>query len=104
MARSESVAVLGAGSTMGFPIARNIARGGFEIRAWNRTPDKAQPLAEDGATVAGSPAEAVSGAGVVVTMVADTDAVIASIEAALPEIGEDAVWLQMSTIGEAGTE
>jgi 3-hydroxyisobutyrate dehydrogenase len=103
MPPSETVAVLGAGSTMGFPIARNIARAGIETRAWNRTPDKAQPLAEDGATVVGSPAEAVAGASVVLTMVADTDAVIETIEPALFELDEHATWLQMSTIGEAGT-
>ena len=32
----ETVAVLGAGGTMGFPIARNIARAGIPVRAWHR--------------------------------------------------------------------
>lgn len=32
----ETIAVLGAGSTMGFPIARNIARTGLPTRVWNR--------------------------------------------------------------------
>jgi 3-hydroxyisobutyrate dehydrogenase len=104
MAGSETVAVLGAGSTMGFPIARNLARAGFDVRVWNRTPEKAEPHAEHGATVAGSPGEAVAGAGVVITMVSDTDAVIGTIEPVLADIEEDAVWLQMSTVGEAGTE
>lgn len=104
MARSERIAVLGAGSTMGFPICRNIARAGIEAQAWNRSQEKAEPLSEDGVTVAGSPPEAVAGATVVLTMLADTDAVIASIQPALGELGVDAVWLQMSTIGEAGTE
>jgi 3-hydroxyisobutyrate dehydrogenase len=104
MAGSETVAVLGAGSTMGFPIARNLARAGFDVRVWNRTPEKAEPHSEHGATVAGSPGEAVAGAGVVITMVSDTDAVTGAIEPVLADIEEDAVWLQMSTIGEAGTE
>ena len=56
------VAVLGAGGIMGFPMARNIARAGIEVRAWNRSRDKADPLADDGVTVVDTPAEAVRGA------------------------------------------
>ena len=37
----ETVAVLGAGGTMGKAMARNIARAGFAVRAWNRTPERA---------------------------------------------------------------
>ena len=100
----ETVAVLGAGGTMGLPIARNIARAGIEVRAWNRTREKAEPLKEDGATVFGSPGEAADGATVLLTMLADADAVIASVQDALPAVREGGAWLQMSTIGEAGTE
>jgi 3-hydroxyisobutyrate dehydrogenase len=99
-----TVAVLGAGGTMGFPMARNLANAGIEVRAWNRSREKAEPLAEDGATVAGSAAEAARGADVILTMLADAEAVLATAEEALPEAGDEAVWLQMSTIGEAGTE
>jgi 3-hydroxyisobutyrate dehydrogenase-like beta-hydroxyacid dehydrogenase len=35
MAGSERIAVLGAGGTMGFAIARNLAKAGFDVRAWN---------------------------------------------------------------------
>ena len=41
--------MLGAGGTMGFPIARNIARSGLPVRVWNRTADKAEPLTGGGA-------------------------------------------------------
>jgi 3-hydroxyisobutyrate dehydrogenase len=51
--------------------------------------------------VCDTPAQAAEGAGIVLTMLADTDAVLDSVEGAL-EHAE--VWLQMSTIGEAGTE
>src|SRR6266567_4900009 len=34
-AASMSVAVLGAGGTMGLPIARNLARAGMVVRGWN---------------------------------------------------------------------
>lgn len=103
MAR-DSVAFLGAGSTMGLPMARNIAKAGIEVSAWNRTPEKAEPLADDGVRVCRSPHEAVEGAGAIVTMLASGDAVLEAIEAELPAAGEDTVWLQMSTIGEEATE
>ncbi len=104
MATNEPVAVLGAGGTMGFGIARNLARAGIPVRAWNRSREKAEPLADDGATMVDTPAEAAAGAAVILTMLADADAVIASIERALDRVGESTVWLQMSTIGETATE
>ena len=53
------VALLGTG-TMGAPMARNLARASVgEVRVWNRSADKAQALAGDGVTAAGSAAEAV---------------------------------------------
>jgi NAD(P)-dependent dehydrogenase (short-subunit alcohol dehydrogenase family) len=77
---TETVAVLGAGGTMGFPIARNIARAGIPVRAWNRSRDKAEPLTKDGAYLAETPVDAARGAGIVITMLADEDAVVASME------------------------
>jgi 3-hydroxyisobutyrate dehydrogenase len=107
MARGEPVAVLGAGGTMGFPIARNLVRAGIEVRAWNRSREKAAPLAQDGVTVCDTPREASHGAAVVLTVLADTDAVIESVDkdgGALARSGQPTIWLQMSTIGEAGTD
>jgi 3-hydroxyisobutyrate dehydrogenase len=120
---AETVAVLGAGGTMGFPIARNIMRAGIPVRAWNRSRDKAEPLTADGAYLADTPADAARGAGIVVTMLADEDAVIASMDGpqgALSSMSgpgqencnraEDpygprhALWVQMSTIGEAAAK
>jgi 3-hydroxyisobutyrate dehydrogenase len=102
---TRSVAVLGAG-IMGAPMARNLLAAGLEVSVWNRTRERAGPLAEDGATVAGSAAEAVSGADAVLTVLADGDAVLEVIEGAgvLEAMGEGATWLQMSTVGLAATE
>jgi 3-hydroxyisobutyrate dehydrogenase len=101
----RTVAVLGAGGTMGFAMARNLARAGFKVRAWNRSREKAEPLGEDGATVLDTAAEAAQGAEVILTMLSSGDAVIESIDAALEgELADSAVWLQMSTIGEQDTE
>ena len=108
MAQKETVAVLGAGGTMGLAMARNLARGGFDVRAWNRTREKAEPLAQDGAQIADSPAEAADGATVILTMLSDAAAVTSTMEGAHGALAagrpQDALWLQMSTIGEAGTE
>jgi 3-hydroxyisobutyrate dehydrogenase len=105
MAEKDTIAVLGAGGTMGFPMARNLARGGFTVRAWNRSREKAEPLTEDGAQVVDSAAEAVQGADVILTMLSAGNAVLDAMKGALPgKPAEDAVWLQMSTIGEQGTE
>lgn len=101
-----SVAVLGAGGTMGLEMARHLVRAGMDVRAWNRSRDKATPLAADGAQLTGSPAEAARGAGIVLTMLADTGAVLAAMDGehgALAAMDRGAVWLQMSTIGEEGT-
>jgi 3-hydroxyisobutyrate dehydrogenase len=89
---------------MGFPMARNLKWAGIDVRAWNRTRAKAEPLEEDGMHVLESAAEAASGAGVILTMLADADAVIEAASDALSAADGDAVWLQMSTIGEEATE
>jgi 3-hydroxyisobutyrate dehydrogenase len=93
--------VLGTG-IMGAPIARNLARAGFEVRAWNRTREKAEALAADGARVAGSPAEAARGADFVITMLTDgaaVEAVMSGDEGALSSMSADAIWVQTSTVG-----
>jgi 3-hydroxyisobutyrate dehydrogenase len=96
-----TVAVLGTG-TMGAPMAVNVARAGEDVRAWNRTAERAQGL--DGVTACESVAEAVDGAAVVVTILSDGDAVEDVASGALPAMADDAVWLQMSTIGIPATE
>jgi 3-hydroxyisobutyrate dehydrogenase len=65
------VAFLGLG-TMGAAMAANVARAGFTVRAWNRTPGRAADLADLGVSMAASAAEAVSDAVVVVICVSDT--------------------------------
>jgi 3-hydroxyisobutyrate dehydrogenase len=102
--RGETIAMLGAGSTMGFAMAQNMLKAGLRVRAWNRSAEKVKPLEQDGAAVFQSPAEAADGAGVIVTMLSDADAVTETIRAASPHTEAGAAWVQMSTIGERGTE
>jgi 3-hydroxyisobutyrate dehydrogenase len=98
-----TVAFLGTG-TMGLPMARNLARSGFAIRAWNRTVERARPLEEDGAIVAADPRDAAADSELLVTMLTDTVAVLDTASAALPALAPGAAWVQMSTIGIEGTE
>jgi len=107
MAERRTVAVLGAGGTMGFAMARNLARAGHAVRAWNRTRERAEPLTDDGAVVCDSPAEAAGGADVLLTMLSDGDAVLDAVDGergALARVGDGVLWLQTSTVGEAATE
>ena len=89
------VAFLGTGG-MGLPMARNVARAGHDVRTWNRTRARAEPLAADGVTVCETPAEAAEGADVLVTMLTDGPSVAESVEGVLrPGL----IWLQTSTVG-----
>ena len=100
---TPSVAVLGTG-IMGKPMARNIAAAGLPTAAWNRTTEKAAPLRDDGIDVLENVPDAVAGRDLVVTMLADADAVLSVADQALAAMDDGAVWVQMSTIGLQGTE
>ena len=91
------VSVLGTG-IMGAAMARNLVKAGHEVRVWNRSRAKAEPLAGDGALVAGTPAEAVTGADVVLTMLYDGAAVREVITEAAPGLRSGAVWVQSTTV------
>ena len=98
----SDIAVLGTG-TMGAPMARNLLAAGHRVRVWNRSADRAAPLAKAGATLAGSPAEAVGGAEVVLTMLFDLDATREVVQQAAASFAPDALWLQTGTVGPDGT-
>src|SRR5690349_19282058 len=92
------IAWLGTG-IMGAPMARHVAQAGNEVVAWNRTREKAEGI--DGVETAADPAAAVEGADVVVTMLADGDAVEEVIGQAAPS---GVIWWQASTVGLEATE
>ncbi|GAA2794118.1 NAD(P)-dependent oxidoreductase [Saccharopolyspora taberi] len=98
MPTDRTVAVLGTG-IIGAAVARNLARAGFDVRVWNRTRSKAEPLTEDGAVVADTPADAVRGAGFVLTALNDGPRVLEAVRAAAPGLAEGTVWAQLSTVG-----
>src|SRR5271169_3120355 len=103
--RHEPVAVLGIGA-MGHGMAASALRAGIPTIVWNRTMEATRDLAELGAEVAETAADAARQAAVVVTMVTDADAVIAVArdQGMLAALVPGAVWAQMSTIGVAGTD
>ncbi|MFJ5558778.1 NAD(P)-dependent oxidoreductase [Streptomyces sp. NPDC093250] len=93
-----TVSVLGTG-IMGAAMARNLARAGHTVRAWNRTRAKAEPLAAEGAHIAGTPAEAVESADVVLTMLYDGPATLETMRRAAPALRPGTVWAQSTTVG-----
>jgi 3-hydroxyisobutyrate dehydrogenase len=102
-ARTPTVALLGTG-TMGIGMARNLLAAGLPLRVWNRTAAKAQPLAQEGAVVAASVAEAVKGADIVITMLLDGASVAEAIEAGADALAPGTIWVQTSTVGVEGIE
>jgi len=95
------VALLGTGR-MGSAMARSIARGGFELVLFNRSPAKAESLATElGATVAGSAAEAVAAATIAISMVSNEAAVeelYRGPDGILDGLAPGRVLLEMSTV------
>lgn len=67
------IGFLGLGK-MGAPMAQRLIAAGFELAVWNRTEGRTDPLAREGAIVAGTPAEAELGADAVITMLFDDHA------------------------------
>jgi 3-hydroxyisobutyrate dehydrogenase len=78
---------------MGAPMARRLAER-HDVVVYNRTREKAEGL---GAAVAGSPAEAVEGAGVIVTMLSDGPTVARVMDGIT--LRDDQIWWQASTVG-----
>ncbi len=96
------VTLLGTG-VMGSGMSRSILRAGLPLTVWNRSADKAAPLADAGATVAETAADAVRDADVVVVMLFDADAVLEVLAEVAPALRPGAVVLQSSTVGVEGT-
>jgi 3-hydroxyisobutyrate dehydrogenase len=101
--QAKSVAILGAG-IIGAAMARNTVKAGIDTAIWNRSPEKAQALASDGADVFEDAAEAVRGRDVVISVLSDAGVTYEVMAPLLPEFADDAVWLQCATIGVDGTE
>jgi 2-hydroxy-3-oxopropionate reductase len=93
---SPTLAFLGIG-LMGRPMASRLAQAGFAVRGWNRSPAKAEALRGAGAQPCARLADAVHGAGIVVSMLEDGRVVGQVIDAALGALAPGALWIDMSS-------
>ncbi len=89
---------------MGAGIAANLVRASHEVSVWNRSPEKARPLVELGATLAACPRALAADREVVFTMLGD-DAALRSVlggpDGLYAGLGQGAIHVSMSTIGVA---
>jgi 3-hydroxyisobutyrate dehydrogenase len=101
----DPIAVVGIGA-MGHGMATSALRAGIPTIVWNRTREATRDLGDLGADVAETVADAARRAAIMVTMVTDTDAVIAIArdDGMLAALAPGAIWAQMSTIGVRGIE
>src|ERR1700730_6148051 len=83
---------------MGAPMARRLLKAGHKVSVFNRSPEKAQRLASDGATVVNDPADAVANAEVIFVMVPDTPDVEATAARITPALKKGQLVIDMSTI------
>lgn len=94
----ETVGFIGLGN-MGACMATNLLAAGYAVKVYNRTPDKARPLVEKGATLAAGPHDAATPGGVVVSIVADDRALEAvATDKLAAALGPGGVHLSMSTV------
>jgi 3-hydroxyisobutyrate dehydrogenase-like beta-hydroxyacid dehydrogenase len=97
----SKLAFLGLG-LMGSPMATRLLDAGHDVTVWNRTSSKTAPLIDHGAAAASSPAEAVTGADAVITMLATPEALQQVLFADNGVVGAltPGQWLiEMSTVG-----
>ena len=95
-----NVAVIGLG-IMGLPMAVNLVEAGHTVTGFNRSQDKIDKLVADGGRGAGSVAEAVKEADVVITMVPDSpdvEAVVSGNDGVFANAKEGALWIDASSI------
>lgn len=94
------IGVAGLGA-MGAAIAARLIEVGHQVSVWNRSPDKAKPLADAGAIVAASPAALADRCEVVITMLTDgaaLDAVYSGSNGLLSGNVKDKLFIDMSTV------
>ena len=91
------IAWIGTG-IMGAPMARRLLKAGHRVSVFNRSPEKAQRLASDGATVVTDPANAAADAEIVFIMVPDTPDVEATVARIKPALKKGQLVIDMSTI------
>ncbi len=103
---AEKVGFIGLG-IMGKPMAKNLMKAGYELVLYNRTLEKAEELAEDGAEVAVDPREVAENSDIIVTMLPDSPDVrnvVVGENGVLEGIKNGSLLVDMSTISPVVTE
>ena len=85
---------------MGLPMAKNLLKAGYELKAFNRTESKAEPLREFGGKISKSIKEVVSDNDVVITMLTDDSSVdtVMNSQEFLENLKVDATVIDMSSV------
>lgn len=86
---------------MGRPLCQRLLEAGFALTVWNRQPDKCQPLCQQGALLAASPADLAADSDVIILCVSDSSAVQAVVSGTtglLPALRQDQVIIDLSSI------
>ncbi|WP_227270008.1 NAD(P)-dependent oxidoreductase [Roseobacter weihaiensis] len=98
MTQARKITLIGTG-LMGIPMSRNLLKAGHDLTVWNRTVERAAPLAADGARIAQNEVDAVRGAEFIITMLSDGFASGALVDN--PEVqaalAPGAIWIDMSS-------
>jgi 3-hydroxyisobutyrate dehydrogenase len=92
--------------TMGGAMAANVARAGFQVTAWNRTPGRAAELGELGVALADRPADVAAASDAVITIVSDTpdvEAVLFGPDGVAGGAAAGCLVVDMSTIAPSAT-
>ncbi len=102
----QPIGFIGLGN-MGLPMATNLINAGYKLKVYNRTAKKAQPLIEQGAELAETPADAVTPGSIVITMLSNdraVESVVLEEDGILKQLGDDGIHLSMSTIAPSTAE
>ena len=85
---------------MGLPMAKNILKAGYQLKAFNRTASKSEPLKEFGGKISNSIKDVVSDNDVIITMLTDDSSVddVMNNEEFLKNIKEKATVIDMSSV------
>ena len=95
----KNIGFIGIG-LMGFPMAKNLLKSGYKLKAFNRSQDKAERLKEFGATISSSIKDVVTNSDVIITMLTDDVAVekVMGDEDFIKNISANATVIDMSSI------
>ncbi|CAM3853691.1 NAD(P)-dependent oxidoreductase [Alicyclobacillus pomorum] len=97
---NEEIGFIGLGK-MGQPMVMNLLKAGFTVKVYNRTPDKAKDVVAAGAQQVYRPSDVVKTGGIVITMVANDEAlesVVHGDDGFGEKLGPGGIHLSMSTV------